>query len=118
MFGGIETKESILSDVCSFFETASVKDQRSAMRAIDKERVIEAREAKKQAELQKKIEATKVKSLYDPAETFDSYLPKRKLSHKKVVVIASVVTVVAVVGYVSLGPGVIGIAAIAGLCCK
>ena len=118
MFGGIETKESILSDVCSFFETASVKDQRSAMRAIDKERVIDAREAKKQADMQKKIEATKVKSLYNPAETFDSYLPKRKLSHKKVVVIASVVTVIAVVGYVSLGPGMIGIAAIAGLCCK
>ena len=116
--GGIETKETILTDVCNFFESASIKDQRSAMKDIDKQRVYEAREAKKQAELQRKIEKTKVKSLHDPSETFDSYLPKRKLSRKHVAIIAGAVTVVAVMGVISIGPGAIGIAAIVGYCCK
>lgn len=116
--GGIETKEAILADVCNFFESASIKEQRSAMKDIDKQRVSEAREAKKQAELQRKIEATKVKSLHDPSETFDSYLPKRKLSRKNVAIIAGAVTMVAVMGIISIGPGAIGIAAIVGYCCK
>lgn len=115
MFGnGLASKEDILTSVCNFFETSSIKDQRAAMRLIDKERMEMAREAKKQAVIEKKIKAMKAKQVHDPADTFDAYCPKRKASKKRVVVLASAITIVTIVAWTAIGPGAIGIAAIGG----